>query len=84
MGSCEGNLFLTWAILYFLLMDLLFAICHQWSSLPSGVSDRDKQGLFSLECQVALPPESFFSMRFPFVYVAVMYESMFPLKHFEQ
>ncbi|KAK1620947.1 hypothetical protein QYE76_026464 [Lolium multiflorum] len=55
------------------------------SCLPPNVSDRDQQGLFSLGCRVVLPPESFLTMRLPFVYGSETRDgSRFPLKHLEQ
>ena len=55
------------------------------SCLPSNVSDRDQQGSFSLGCRVLLPPESFLTLRLPFVYGAEMRDgSTSPLKHLEQ
>ncbi|CAM0943272.1 unnamed protein product [Alopecurus aequalis] len=55
------------------------------SCLPPNVSDRDQQGSFSLGCRVVLPPESFLTMRLPFVYGAETRDgSMSPLKHLEQ
>uniref|UniRef100_A0ACD5ZDS1 Uncharacterized protein n=1 Tax=Avena sativa TaxID=4498 RepID=A0ACD5ZDS1_AVESA len=55
------------------------------SCLPSDVSDRDQQGSFSLGCRAVLPPESFLTMRLPFVYGAETRDGgMSPLKHFEQ
>lgn len=68
---------------------VLLASCplvqFEGSCLPSNVSDRDQQGLFSLGCRVVLPPESFLTMRLPFVYgVETRDGSTFPLKHLEQ
>ncbi|XP_037454694.1 uncharacterized protein LOC119325043 [Triticum dicoccoides] len=55
------------------------------SCLPSNVSDRDQQGSFSLGCRVLLPPESFLTLRLPFVYGAETRDgSTSPLKHLEQ
>lgn len=55
------------------------------SCLPSNVSERDQQGLFSLGCRVVLPPESFLTLRLPFVYGAETSDgSTFPLKQLEQ
>ncbi|XP_073144538.1 uncharacterized protein [Henckelia pumila] len=38
------------------------------SCLPSSVPDRDQKLQFSLGCPVILPPDSFLSLRLPFVY----------------
>ncbi|CAK7332161.1 unnamed protein product [Dovyalis caffra] len=38
------------------------------SCLPTSVSDREQKLQFSLGCQVVLPPESFLTLRLPFVY----------------
>ena len=67
-------------------MDLLPSpFLHQGSCLPSNVSDHEREGLFSIGCQVILPPESFLAMRLPFVYgVETKEGSTFALKHFEQ
>ena len=64
---------------------LVFPFGHQRSCLPSNVSDRDQQGSFSLGCRVLLPPESFLTLRLPFVYGAETRDgSTSPLKHLEQ
>ena len=58
---------------------------NQGSCLPSNVSDHDREGSFSIGCRVILPPESFLTMRLPFVYgVETTEGSTFPLKNFEQ
>ncbi|KAL2557434.1 uncharacterized protein Fot_02173 [Forsythia ovata] len=38
------------------------------SCLPPSVLDREKEVQFSMGCQVILPPESFLSLKLPFVY----------------
>ncbi|KAG2655108.1 uncharacterized protein LOC120657679 isoform X2 [Panicum virgatum] len=68
---------------------VLLASCplvqFEGSCLPSNVSDHEREGLFSIGCQVILPPESFLTMRLPFVYgVETKEGSTFALKHFEQ
>ncbi|WVZ73090.1 hypothetical protein U9M48_021438 [Paspalum notatum var. saurae] len=64
---------------------VLLASCPLGSCLPSNVSDHEREGLFSVGCRVILPPESFLTMRLPFVYgVETKEGSMFPLRHFEQ
>ncbi|XP_006648151.1 uncharacterized protein LOC102705408 [Oryza brachyantha] len=53
------------------------------SCLPSN--DHEQQGLFSLGCRVVLPPESFLTMRLPFVYgVETRDGNTTPLKYLEQ
>ncbi|CAN6279551.1 unnamed protein product [Urochloa humidicola] len=68
---------------------VLLASCplvqFEGSCLPSNVSDHEREGLFSIGCRVILPPESFLTMRLPFIYgVETKEGSTFPLKHFEQ
>ncbi|OEL29060.1 hypothetical protein BAE44_0009921 [Dichanthelium oligosanthes] len=68
---------------------VLLASCpliqFEGSCLPSNASDHEREGLFSIGCRVILPPESFLTMRLPFVYgVETKEGSTFPLKHFEQ
>lgn len=38
------------------------------SCLPSFIPDRDKKLQFSFECPIILPPESFLSLKLPFIY----------------
>jgi protein SMG8 len=53
--------------------------------LPSNASDHDQQGSFSLGCRVVLPPESFLTMRLPFVYgVETRDGNTAPLKYLEE
>ncbi|KAG9449529.1 hypothetical protein H6P81_009494 [Aristolochia fimbriata] len=54
------------------------------SSLHPLVLDRERQSCFSIGCQVILPPESFLTLRLPFVY-GVQLESgaLHPLNHLE-
>ncbi|TVU27637.1 hypothetical protein EJB05_19132, partial [Eragrostis curvula] len=55
------------------------------SCLPSNISDCEQQGLFSIGSRVILPPESFLTMRLPFIYgVETREGSTVPLKYFEQ
>lgn len=68
---------------------VLLASCplvqFEGSCLPSNVSDHDREGSFSIGCRVILPPESFLTMRLPFVYgVETKEGSKFPLKYFER
>ncbi|CAO2046964.1 unnamed protein product [Urochloa humidicola] len=68
---------------------VLLASCplvqFEGSCLPSNVSDHEREGSFSIGCRVILPPESFVTMRLPFVYgVETKEGSTFPLKHIEQ
>ncbi|KAK6936116.1 Nonsense-mediated mRNA decay factor SMG8/SMG9 [Dillenia turbinata] len=54
------------------------------SCLPSSVPNREQLLRFSLGCQAILPPESFLTVRLPFVYGAQLADgSMHPLKPFE-
>lgn len=54
------------------------------SCQPSVVSTHEDRLQFSLECQVILPPESFVSLRLPFVYgVEVKDKGLLPLNPFE-
>ncbi|KAF8779494.1 hypothetical protein HU200_002541 [Digitaria exilis] len=67
------------------LQRIFIVLMMQGSCLPSNVSDHERGGLFSIGCRVILPPESFLTMRLPFVYgVETKEGSTFPLKHFEQ
>ncbi|XP_059300409.1 uncharacterized protein LOC132052751 isoform X1 [Lycium ferocissimum] len=53
--------------------------------LPPSEPDRKKKLQFSLGCQVILPPESFLSLRLPFVYgVQLENGNLHPLMPFEQ
>ncbi|KAK4375940.1 hypothetical protein RND71_006617 [Anisodus tanguticus] len=55
------------------------------SCLPPSVPDRKKKLQFSLGCRVILPPESFLSLRLPFVYgVQLENGNIHPLMPFEQ
>ncbi|XP_043699809.1 uncharacterized protein LOC122650459 [Telopea speciosissima] len=50
------------------------------SRLPSSVPDKDQQSKFNLGCRVILPPESFLTLRLPFVYgVQLEDRSLHPL-----
>lgn len=54
------------------------------SCQPAGVSSREQQLQFSLGCKVILPPESFVSIRLPFVYgIEVEDKGLYPLHPFE-
>lgn len=55
------------------------------SCLPPSVPDRKKKLQFCLGCRVILPPESFLSLRLPFIY-GVQQENgnLYPLMPFEQ
>ncbi|KAK7272184.1 hypothetical protein RJT34_28628 [Clitoria ternatea] len=55
------------------------------SCLPPSVPDREQKLQFSLGCQVILPPESFLTLKLPFVY-GVQFEDgkKHPLNPFEQ
>lgn len=61
----------------------------QVSCLPPSVVDHDheheqKKLQFSLGCPVILPPESFLSLRLPFVYGVKLQDGTFhPLKPFQ-
>lgn len=56
----------------------------QASCLPPSVQNREQKLEFSLGCQVILPPESFLSLRLPFVYGVQLEDgSLHPLKPFE-
>ncbi|KAL6635134.1 hypothetical protein ACP70R_027805 [Stipagrostis hirtigluma subsp. patula] len=68
---------------------VLLATCplvqFEGSCLPSNVADHERQGSFNIGCRIILPPESFLTMRLPFVYgVETREGSTFPLKYFEQ
>ncbi|KAG5602831.1 hypothetical protein H5410_034201 [Solanum commersonii] len=55
------------------------------SCLPPSVPDRKKKLQFCLGCQVILPPESFLSLRLPFIYgVQLENGNLHPLMPFEQ
>ncbi|XP_020112930.1 uncharacterized protein LOC109727284 [Ananas comosus] len=55
------------------------------SCLPPSISDHNKpQSRFSIGCHVILPPESFLTLRLPFVYGVHMEDgSLHPLNHLE-
>lgn len=54
------------------------------SCLPPSVPDREQKLRFSLDCPVILPPESFLSLRLPFVYGVELEDgSLHSLKTFE-
>lgn len=54
------------------------------SCLPPSIPDREKQLQFSLGCRVILPPESFLTLRLPFVYgVQLEDRSLLPLNPFD-
>lgn len=54
------------------------------SCLPPLVPDRERQSQFSLGCHVILPPESFVSLRLPFIYgVQLEDRTLQPLHHLE-
>ncbi|XP_061345397.1 uncharacterized protein LOC133291191 [Gastrolobium bilobum] len=55
------------------------------SCLPSSVPDRERKLQFSLGCQVVLPPESFLTLKLPFVYGVHLEDgNKHPLNPFEQ
>ncbi|CAK9187249.1 unnamed protein product [Ilex paraguariensis] len=55
------------------------------SSLPASILDRQQKLQFSLGCRVILPPESFLSLRLPFVYGVQLEDgNLHPLKPFQQ
>ncbi|PON55372.1 Protein SMG [Parasponia andersonii] len=54
------------------------------SSLPPSIPERDQKLQFSLGCEVLLPPESFLTLRLPFVYGVELEDgSLHSLKYFE-
>lgn len=56
----------------------------QLSCLPPSIPDREQKLQFSLGCPVILPPDSFLSLRLPFVYGVELEDgSLHSLKHFE-
>lgn len=55
------------------------------SCLPQSIQDREQQSSFGLGCPVILPPESFLTLRLPFVYgVQIDDGSLHPLNYLEQ
>ncbi|GMH12517.1 hypothetical protein Nepgr_014358 [Nepenthes gracilis] len=55
------------------------------SCQPPNISNLGQQLQFSLGCQVVLPPDSFVSVRLPFIYgVQVENKALYPLHPFEQ
>ncbi|XP_027341751.1 uncharacterized protein LOC113854752 isoform X2 [Abrus precatorius] len=55
------------------------------SCLPPSVPDREQKLQFSIGCQVILPPESFLTLKLPFVYGVQLEDgNKHPLKPFEQ
>lgn len=60
-------------------------IQFEGSCLPASIQDRGHQLSFSLGCPVILPPESFLTLRLPFVYgVQIDDGSLHPINHLEQ
>ncbi|MCL7045522.1 hypothetical protein MKW94_017427 [Papaver nudicaule] len=54
------------------------------SYLPATVPDSERQSQFSIGCRVILPPESFLTLRLPFVYgVQLENGRLHPLHHLE-
>lgn len=54
------------------------------SCLPPSIPEREQKLQFSLGCQVVLPPESFLTLRLPFVYGVELEDgSLCPLNFFE-
>lgn len=54
------------------------------SCLPPSTPEREQQSCFSPGCWVVLPPESFLTLRLPFIYgVRKDDETLHPLSHFE-
>ncbi|RWR92234.1 hypothetical protein CKAN_02144300 [Cinnamomum micranthum f. kanehirae] len=54
------------------------------SCLPPSVPDPERQSQFSLGCRVILPPDSFLTLRLPFVYGVQLEDgSLHPLNHLE-
>lgn len=67
---------------------VLLATCpvvqFEKSCLPLSVPDLEQKLQFTLGCQVILPPESFLSLRLPFVYGVQLEDgSLHPLRPFE-
>lgn len=59
-------------------------IQFEMSCLPPSVREREQKLQFSLGCPVILPPESFLSLRLPFVYGVQLEDgSLYPLRPFE-
>ncbi|KAL6506419.1 hypothetical protein OROGR_024600 [Orobanche gracilis] len=59
-------------------------IQFELSCLPPSIPDREKKLQFSFGCPVILPPDSFLSLRLPFIYgVALEDASVHSLKPFE-
>ncbi|KAK6141965.1 hypothetical protein DH2020_020752 [Rehmannia glutinosa] len=59
-------------------------IQFELSCLPPSIPDRERKLQFSLGCPVILPPESFLSLRLPFVYGVELEDgSLHSLKPFE-
>ncbi|KAF7823334.1 Protein SMG8 isoform A [Senna tora] len=55
------------------------------SCLPPSVADREQKLQFSFGCQVVLPPESFLTLKLPFVYGVQLEDgNKHPLNPFEQ
>lgn len=56
----------------------------QESCLPPEIPDRKEKLQFSLDCRVILPPDSFLSLRLPFVYGVELEDgNLHPLTPFE-
>lgn len=54
------------------------------SCLPPSIQEREQKLRFGLGCEVVLPPESFLTLKLPFVYGVEMEDkSLHPLKYFE-
>lgn len=67
---------------------IILATCptiqFETSCLPLSIPDREQKLQFSLGCRVVLPPESFLTLRLPFVYGVQLEDgSLHPLNPFE-
>lgn len=70
--------------MHILLTEYFHADKYQDSCLPASITDREQHSQFSLGCQVILPPESFLTLRLPFIYgVRMGNGNLHPLKPLE-
>lgn len=85
LGVCSSQVKPNLAIyLYCLYFYKLISFHVQASCLPPSVPECEQKLQFSMGSSVILPPESFLSLRLPFVYgVKLEDESLYPLRPFE-
>lgn len=72
-------------VVFFAVLLTLYILSLKTSCLPPSVPDSEQKLQFSLGCQVVLPPESFLTLKLPFVYGVQLEDGKkHPLNPFEQ